>query len=352
MQAWREYARLGLQPAYAWADASRHEAPALLRASGSTVAMSSRLRLEISAAFEDAQGLVGQAGAIGTLPAVGGAAGQPPSARISESNQFGIGSNVVASSLSASLAGGGDVRISALAASQRYATSGFGLGQTAGIGVDSQALLLPQEQSAGQGARLDYVMPVGADWQWAASVQSRIDMDPFQSYRGVYAEPGEFDLPARAGAQLRFSPTAATTLTVGAERVFFGDVKAFTSLALPPQLLGLLGDGSSPTFAWEDLTVYTLEGTVRDATDGLWSLRYTSRQQPAPTSALLRMALEDSFTDLNLALGYQRDLGSAGALSFAAAYAPSRYFLGLTPSGRRYQDGSQVEFEASWTLAF
>jgi hypothetical protein len=133
----------------------------------------------------------------------------------------------------------------------------------------------------------------------------------------------------------------------------YSEIDAFTSAALPTRFLSLLADGGSPAFAWRDLTIYSLEGSVADRTGGQWSLRYTTRQQPAPTSDLLRRALESEFTDTNVALGYRRGLGDFGRLSLAASYAPSRYFLGASPYVRRdLGNGSQMEFEASWSLAF
>src|SRR5690606_8731821 len=139
----------------------------------------------------------------------------------------------------------------------------------------------------------------------------------------IYAEAGDFDQPARARAGLRWDATPGFSLGVGVERVFYSDIPTYTSAALPTRFLQLLGDGNSPEFAWRDLTVYTVEGAVLDPTGGLWSLRYATRQQPSPTSALLERAMRDEFTNLNLGFGYQRGLRSFGLVSFAVTYSPS-----------------------------
>src|SRR5690606_18075453 len=183
-------------------------------------------------------------------------------------------------------------------------------------------------------------------FSFSMALQSRLDMEPFKSYRGVYSDPGDFDIPARAELGLGVALSEDLQVTLGAERIFYSDIDAFTSAALPTRFLSLLGDGSSPAFAWRDLTVYTAEASYRDASGGQWSLRYTTRQQPSPTSRLLLRALEQEFTNVNVGVGYRRDIGP-GALWLAASYAPSNYFLGASPYVQRELDGgSQVEVEA------
>ena len=81
-------------------------------------------------------------------------------------------------------------------------------------------------------------------------------------------------------------------------------------------------------------------------------MRYTTQQQPEPTSRLLYNALRDEFTDNNVALSLTHRFARAGSLRFAASYAPTQYFLGnasyLDPDAR----GDQVEVEAVWSIDF
>jgi hypothetical protein len=177
-------------------------------------------------------------------------------------------------------------------------------------------------------------------------------MDAFKSYRGVFTEPGDFDMPARTGLSMEWLAAAPLSISFGVERVLYSGVNAFTSRALPPRFLAFLGDGSSPRFAWRDLTVYSVESELKDASGGQWILRWTSRQQPSPTSALLDFALSDTYSDTNVLASYQRELGSAGSLSFGASYAPSQYILGAGSFGSRFSEGAQLEVEMNWSMRF
>jgi hypothetical protein len=344
--AWREYARRGVMPEYSWNASAPATAPTVLsslreaRASLARPTRSAFTALE----FRYSEAPAGYDAASTVAPASGLIARDRSLIR----NEF------IASTLGHSFGDAGQLELTAIVAHQRYASAGFGtapwIAQEDLNGLRGER---PSEVSAGHGVRVGYRAPLRDGVSLNLSAQSRLDMDAFESYRGVYSEPGDFDLPARLQTQLQWDMTPSASLAFGVERVFYSDVSAFTSANLPTRFLSLLGDGSSPEFAWRDLTVYSLETVLADATGAEWSLRYTTRQQPSPTSSLLDRAMRPDYTDTNLALGYRRELGALGQLWLAASYAPSRYFLGATPYPQRdLQGGSQVEFEALWTVPF
>ena len=349
-KAWRDYARQRMAPAYSWSGVAPAKAPDTLSAfRASTTAASSpqarlgRLAGELAASTTVHSSSLVQSKGAGSASALGvlGDARNP------------ISGEFVASSIESNVAGG-QFRLSAILARQRYASARLGLMPwNAPVQLDPLPAGIPQETSSGGGVRMAYSEPLGGRLSFNFALQSKLDMEPFKSYRGVYSDPGDFDVPARAELGLGFALTDALHLSVGAERVFYSDTDTFTSAALPSRFLALLGDGTSPNFAWRDLTVYTAELALRDGLGGEWSLRWTSRQQPSPTSQLLLLALEPEFTDTNLGLGYRHGLGAMGELWLAASYAPSRYFLGAVPYVQRELDGgSQVEIEALWSIPF
>ena len=260
----------------------------------------------------------------------------------------------VASSFEQSLGDSSRIALGAVLARQRFASAGLGVfawdAPTRLYGTHVEPL---PETATGGGVRVDFANDIGRGLGLSVGLQSRINMEPFKAYRGVYSEPGDFDIPARTEVELSYQPNRYWRLTAGAEHVYYSGIDAFSSAALPRRFLSLLGDGASPTFAWRDLTVYSAEAALDDSHGGQWSLRYTTQQQPEPTSEILLRALQSEYTDRNWALGYRRGLGSFGHLSLAASYAPSRYFLGATPYIQRDLDsGSQVEVEAVWSMSF
>lgn len=350
MSAWREYARRGLTPEYSFEEpAGPNVAPTLISS-----------HRELRSLGEVQLGFARGDGATLSVDFAHSAAGSFDVAPVAEGRllsreRSGINSEFVSSSVGMPFIGEGRVNLTAVVARQRYASAGFG---TAPWGSQEELTGLRKdvfrhEVSTGHGVRVDYDYPLNDQFSWNVAAQSRLDMDAFESYRGVYADRGDFDIPARLRTGLQWNATRTFALGFGIERVFYSEIEAFTSAALPSRFLSLLGDGSSPVFAWQDLTVYSLESLLTDRTGADWVLCWTSRQQPSPTSALLERALEEDFTNTNLALGYRRALGDFGHLWLAASYAPSQYFLGALPYARReLLDGSQVEFEALWSIPF
>lgn len=253
--------------------------------------------------------------------------------------------------------GYGEFGLSAVVARQHYATQGFGYGEWDGSYSDRHYIGVGvgvHESSTGSAVRVDWRNAIGASGLTVdAAVQSRIEMDPFKAYRGVYSEAGDFDIPGYAKLALE-APLGQRFALVGeVQRVFYREIATFTSASLPTRFLALLGDGASPEFAWRDLTVYALEARLSDDFRGQWSLRLATQQQPRPTSELLDRGLQELYSDRNVALAYEREGDQWGTLRIGASYSPVTYFLGSAPYIQRgFQTGRQVEFEAQWSLPF
>lgn len=246
-----------------------------------------------------------------------------------------------------------DVALTAIVARNRFATPGMGNAPWQSVeqftGVRQSGV---QEVSEGGGVELAFNRALSERLSLNLSLQTRIDMDAFKAYRGIYSEAGDFDLPGHARTGLVWAVSDRFALGADVQRVMYSSVDTFTPATLPTRFLALLGDGSSPEFAWRDLTVYSAEAAVIDDFGGRWSLRYSTQQQPRPTSAMLSRALADQYSDGNLGFGYRRAI-SAGHFQLAASYAPAAYFMAPAPFVQRdFDGGSQFEVEAQWTLAF
>lgn len=356
---WREYARRGVVPEYSWSgEDTPRSAPTLFdglalddnvlrSASFAAVGFSGR-RLDVG--FGDTAAGSGNVGV--ASPRAG--------AYIDfDGPRSAIRSEFVASTYEQALGPqGGRVGVTAIVARQRYATAGLGAAPWGAsddvVGVrDISGAAARQETAMGHGVRVGYLAPLGDDVAWSLSAQSKLEMDEFRSFRGMYSEAGDFDVPGRLEARLSWSPLSFAALSLGVDRVFYSDIDTFTSAALPRRFLSLLGDGGAPQFAWQDLTVYSIEGTLADRWDGRWTLRYSSSQQPEPTSALLALALDVNDASNNLLLGYRRGIVGVGELAFNASYSSDAYFLGATPYAlRNFDRGSQVELEAIFSVPF
>jgi long-chain fatty acid transport protein len=251
---------------------------------------------------------------------------------------------------------GGVLGVSAVIAYQRYSAANLGL--LAASSPDQTPWLsnryAPQHESSyGTGVRLALHQEVISGIAVDAGFQSRIDMEEFAQYRGVYAKSADLDIPARAHLGLAFQASEKSWLNVAIERVLYSDISAFPSRYLPNRFLSLLGDSSSPVFGWEDLTVYRIGYTWSDGRDQQWHIDLSTRTQPSPTSDLPSRALESDLANSAMVVGYSRRTGERSRLALNAAYAPSEFAFGGSVLGVTTEDLDQrFELEAMWTLKF
>lgn len=251
---------------------------------------------------------------------------------------------------------GGILGVSAVIAYQRYSAAGLGL-RAAERRED--ALFLHhsyspiQESGYGTGVRLDVRQELIGGLALDAGFQSRIDMEEFASYRGVYSNPADLDIPARARVGLAFQASQRSWLNLGVERVMYSDISAFPSRYLPNRFLSLLGDSSSPAFSWDDLTVFSVGWAWSNGPDQQWHIDLSTRTQPSPTSSLLDQALAGELADSAMTVGYMRRTGDRSSLHFNAAWAPSEFAFGGSVLGVTTDNLDQnLELEALWTLDF
>lgn len=346
-QRWRNYALASITPAFTWAPAAKPAPPQVTddpagdSASVSTLysfggSSAGTLNLSVAHSLVD-----------GRAPALA----SPRLDVRSELPGSGLRRTVIAPSYVSRWGESGMFGVTAVLAYQRFVS--LGMGESALRDGIPLWPVVPGESSYGAGVRLDVGDQLTSRLSWGAAYQSRVNMDALNSLRGVYSDPGQFDIPSSASVGVSYALTPALSFDIGVQRVMYSEVTPFTSPALPRRFLALLGSGASPVFAWQDLNVYSAGWTWRNDSFGNLELRYTTRQQPSPTSSLLRTALESTPADRTMAFGYSRDTGPQSTLSLQAVYSSAPYFLGL-PNYRSADrvTGNRVEYEAAWAWRF
>lgn len=240
--------------------------------------------------------------------------------------------------------------VSAVVAYQQFSTFGFGSFTLAGNAAPVRTV----EDSTGAGVRLGMASEVLPGLSVGAAYQSQINMDSFYRYRGIYSQPGEFDIPASADLGLTLDTTGNSTLSLGLRHIQYSDVKPFTSSLLPNRFLSLLGDGTSPAFAWQDLTIYQVGWSWEsEDQDLVWNVSWSSGRQPTPTSRALAQALSPEFASSHWELGMTKSTSDNARFSVAASYTPADYFLTLHGRGLEAQNTlDRVELEALWSMDF
>lgn len=344
LSRWHSYALASITPQFSWALRPQElSAPRVLDSYSGTVSRPPIFKAPGASATQVTLSVA--SATVADTPSV-----LPERTRLLGMPQSGLQRTVVAPTLARDWGDHGSVRLTGVLAYQRFASLGLGVD-----GVN-QWTPLPgwmRDSSYGVGMRIEAGNAINERLRWNVGYQSRVSMGAFNNYRGVFADAGHFDIPASASASLSYALTPQFSMDVGAQRVMYSAIKPFTSSGLPTRFLALLGDSSSPAFAWRDLTVYSAGWTLHDTPAGTFDLRYTTRQQPIPTSRLLERALAGSVADNTVSLGWSRKFGLNSYLGFSASYASSPYFLLMpTYTSPRDSTAGQLEFEALWSVRF
>ncbi|HET8897472.1 MAG TPA: hypothetical protein VFN09_01630 [Rhodanobacteraceae bacterium] len=347
MERWRGYALSQITPDYAWAERDTAPAPTVLDRTGigharASLALGrdSGYRLDIDV----------RASAAGS--AMHRLDGGDAASALLRQHTSPLSGSLAETGLSGRFGHAGRYGLSVVLAHQRFASpilDGFSFAST----VPHSGAQALSQTSHGAGVEVSVSDRLLPRLGWYAGARSRISMDAFQNYRGIYGNPGDMDLPSTLRAGLQWLPTSRTRVRFGVDRIEYSQIEPFVSSALPRRLLAVLGDGTSPVFSWRDLDIYSISLQHDLDAASQFNLRYSSRQQPLPTSPLLSRLLMEQAASYAVGLGYERD-ARLGHWRIAANYAPAEFVLGIPTSAKvnRPFDGRQFEFEALWTVPF
>lgn len=191
------------------------------------------------------------------------------------------------------------------------------------------------DTSYGYGLRIGYTGKLTPDFTFGATYQSKTSMGEFDKYKGLFAEQGNFDVPANYGIGVAFKPMPALTLAADIVRIEYEGVASISNPLLPNFAQAPLGSNGGAGFGWEDVTAYKLGFDY--AVDPALSLRagYNYGKQPIPASETLFNILAPGTVESHYTLGATWTMASKGELTFAFMYAPENEVKGTgsVPTG-------------------
>lgn len=176
---------------------------------------------------------------------------------------------------------------------------------------------------------------LGAVWNatpWltlGASYQSKMWMTPFEKYRGLFAEGGDFDIPAWASAGIAVEPVHGLTFLLEYQRIFYGDVAAIANGGAPP--FGPLGSANGPGFGWKDMDVFKLGVQWQATQDLMLRAGYSHATRFTGGDQVLFNVLAPATVRDHVSVGFSYSLATAWRLSASYTHAFSNTLTGSTP---------------------
>ena len=187
--------------------------------------------------------------------------------------------------------------------------------------------------SHGVGLNVGILMQPNENLTFGASYRSEINMSAFSKYAGLFAEGGDFDIPATATVGVAFKPQSNARLTLTAEyqRIFYSDVAAISNsgamLATP------LGAPDGPGFGWKDMNIFRI-GAMYQANDRLTlraGLSHNSSFIDGQEVLLNVLAPATPRWHASLGASYRMTDRATLTAAFTHAFGPAKSGANLTP---------------------
>jgi long-chain fatty acid transport protein len=179
------------------------------------------------------------------------------------------------------------------------------------------------DNSFGYGFRIGYIGQITPMVSIGATYQTKIWMGEFDSYKGLFAEQGGFDIPSNYGLGIALKPMAGLDIAFDVVWIDYSGVKSVSNPLLPNLFQSRLGTDGGAGFGWEDMTVYKLG--IQYAINPEWTIRggYNYGKQPIPSSQTLFNVLAPAVVEDHWTLGATWTMANKSELSFSFMYAPS-----------------------------
>lgn len=220
-----------------------------------------------------------------------------------------------------------------------------GLDNFAGFSSDGNLTDKGHDVSWGYGGKIGITYKPTDMLTLGASYQSKMEMDEFDDYSGLFAEDGDFDIPSTWTVGLAADVTEAVTLTFDYQRINYTDVKAISnpSVEYLNQCFGgdstkCLGASDGAGFGWDDIDVFKL-GVQWQATPSL-QLRagWNRGDNPISSDDVLFNTIAPGVVENHYTAGFSYAFDQNHELHGAFMYAPEVDVTGAND----YNPGSET----------
>ena len=239
--------------------------------------------------------------------------------------------------------------------------------------AESGGMMMPQnlsnngtDWSYGYGFKIGIHAPINDMWAFGAMYQSKIRMTDFDDYADLFADGGNFDIPADLKVGLTFKPSDALAFNFDIEQIWYSDVDAVSNpianiFACPTagagrtELESCLGGKNGAGFGWDDMTVYKLGMMWTNNEDWTWRLGYSYGEQPIPESEMTFNILAPATIEHHFTAGFTLERTEGREFSMAFMYAPNSDVTGpqnFDPTQTVTFEMYQWEVEASYSWRF
>ncbi len=199
--------------------------------------------------------------------------------------------------------------------------------------------------ATGFGVRIGYLGDILPILSVGASYQSKINMGEFSEYAGLFAEQGDFNIPASWTIGVALKATPILTIAADMQKIMYSEVKSIANAMLPNLQTAKLGTEGGAGFGWQDMTIYKI-GAQLALIPGL-TLRagYSMTEQPVPAETVMFNILAPGVVEDHVTFGVTKSILPTIKLHLAVMRAMSNSVSGANPLEAPNQQTIEIEMD-------
>jgi long-chain fatty acid transport protein len=187
------------------------------------------------------------------------------------------------------------------------------------------------DESFGYGVRIGYLGEILPNLFLGASYQTKIFMDEFDDYKGLFAEQGDFDIPSNWTVGLAYKATPALTFVADVQTIYYSEVDSISNPLLNNLFRSKLGRDNGAGFGWDDMTVFKCGVQWQSSEDWIWRGGFSYGEQPIPDSEVLFNILAPAVIEYHATLGVTKKIGKNHEMDFTIMRAFPEEISGPNP---------------------
>jgi long-chain fatty acid transport protein len=209
--------------------------------------------------------------------------------------------------------------------------------------------------SFGGGVRAGVQVKVTDRIRLGVAGNSRVWMSEFDSYRGLLAESGGFDIPPALQAGVAFDLTPQLTLMADYKRIWYSTIKSINNpstniLTAAVNPANMLGASNGAGFGWDDINIFKLGAEWTASPKLTLRFGYAYNEVPFSSRDVMVNILAPGIVKQHFGAGLDYKLSNAWDLELAGFYSPKETVLGHelgipTPLGTIGNPNHDIEIE-------
>lgn len=174
----------------------------------------------------------------------------------------------------------------------------------------------------------------GIEWALAPRLRigvagnSRIYMNEFEKYRGLFAERGDFDIPASVQAGVAFDATPNLTFLADYKRIWYSSVESVANPSTNILAGSPLGADNGPGFGWQDIDIIKIGAEWRNLGNLTLRAGYSYNTSPLQSRDVLFNVLAPATVQHHITGGFEYVWSRDLSFEFAGAYVPEANISG------------------------